>query len=286
MAVPDLSRRAFLGLAGGAVLLAACGGSDDSGGESGEGSQSDAIGGGVASSDLYRSDTPQRVAFVLTRGTGYYGGAVSAVTFTSPSGTASDPIPSTQHADGLPQDRGVNVVAATLDEPGVWTATLEVDGQQPEVPLQVNEAAVAPTVGSTAPVAVSPTVTDPLGVEPLCTRDPDCELHSVSLDQVQGSGRPVFAMFATPARCQTQYCGPTLDLLLDEMDPFRDAVEVVHVEIYQAETGTELVPTVDAWGLETEPWAFGIDGAGMVVGRLDGAFDRTEIRQLLQQLAG
>ena len=30
-----------------------------------------------------------------------------------------------------------------------------------------------------------------------------------------GSGKPVAVMFATPARCQSLYCGPVLDELLD-----------------------------------------------------------------------
>jgi hypothetical protein len=41
---------------------------------------------------------------------------------------------------------------------------------------------------------------------------------------------------------------------------------------------------VNAWGLESEPWLFGIDPTGKIVSRIDGAFDRGEIRNLLTNL--
>ena len=99
-----------------------------------------------------------------------------------------------------------------------------------------------------------------------------------------GSGKPVAVMFATPARCQTMYCGPVLTELLGVMAPYRDRVEIVHVEIYKDQTSDALVPTVDAWKLPGEPWLFGIDGAGTVVGRLDGAFGTDEVQDLLGRL--
>ena len=40
-------------------------------------------------------------------------------------------------------------------------------------------------------------------------------LALVSLAEVIGAGTPVAAMFATPALCASQYCGPVLDELLD-----------------------------------------------------------------------
>ena len=62
------------------------------------------------------------------------------------------------------------------------------------------------------------------------------------------------------------YCGPVLTELLGVMAPYQDRVQIVHVEIYKDQTSDALVPTVDAWALPGEPWLFGIDGAGTVVG--------------------
>jgi hypothetical protein len=106
----------------------------------------------------------------------------------------------------------------------------------------------------------------------------------VSLSSVIGAGKPVAALFATPARCQSQYCGPVLDELLKVMGPYEDRITFVHIEIYLAPTGTDHVPTVDAWGLPSEPWLFGIDGTGTIRARIDGAFGGTEMTKLLAAL--
>ena len=91
-------------------------------------------------------------------------------------------------------------------------------------------------------------------------------------------------MFATPARCQTQYCGPVLDTMLPMVATYSDRIDFVHVEIYKNNQTTDVVPAVGAWGLGGEPWLFGIDSGGLVTARLDGAFDATEIQALLDGL--
>jgi hypothetical protein len=109
----------------------------------------------------------------------------------------------------------------------------------------------------------------------------------VSLSSVIGAGKPVAALFATPARCQSQYCGPVLDDLLTLTDRYRGRVTFVHIEIYHSLTSpvTDQVPTVVAWNLPSEPMLFGIDAGGTVVSRLDGAFGRNEMTKLLDGLA-
>jgi hypothetical protein len=109
-------------------------------------------------------------------------------------------------------------------------------------------------------------------------------MHTTSLSDLIGSGRPVAVMFATPALCQTATCGPVLDQLLAVRAPYEDRVSFVHVEIYKTNKGTALVPTVDAWQLPGEPWLYTVDGSGVVRGRLDGAFGRGEIVQQLDAL--
>ena len=92
-------------------------------------------------------------------------------------------------------------------------------------------------------------------------------------------------MFATPALCASMYCGPVLDELLDVREPFGDAMAFVHVEIYESNRGAVRAPTVAAWKLPSEPWLYTVDGAGTIVGRLDGAFGRDEIEAQLEELA-
>ena len=99
--------------------------------------------------------------------------------------------------------------------------------------------------GASAPTDASPTPTNTLGVDPICTRDPMCPLHTASLDTVIGKGKPVAVLFATPARCQSQYCGPVLDSLLPLVGDYQDRVDIVHVDIYKGRRtrGEERPPT-------------------------------------------
>jgi hypothetical protein len=92
-------------------------------------------------------------------------------------------------------------------------------------------------------------------------------------------------MFATPALCQSQYCGPVLDELLDVMAPYQQqGVTMVHVEIYASTRGATLAPTVEAWGLPSEPWLYTIDATGVIRDRLDGAFATNEVTAALDRL--
>ena len=75
-----------------------------------------------------------------------------------------------------------------------------------------------------------------------------------------------------------------LDEFLDTIKAYGDQIVPVHIEIYQKPTGTALVPTVEAWRLPSEPWLFGIDAAGTVQSRIDGAFGGLEMKALLDAL--
>jgi hypothetical protein len=292
-----MSRRAFLVASGGAVLLAACGSSkgassSTSSRASGSGASERAgLTGGRLSSDLYASTAPQRFAFALQKDEKFYGGPPATISFRAKGGPAGPPLVAQYRSDGLPENHGVYTVEAVFATAGVWTGDIEVGGKPVQMFFQVSDQAVAPIVGTKAPVVPSPTVADPLGVDPLCTRtdasnDPaPCDLHTKNLVDITGKGRPVAVMFATPARCQSRFCGPVLDQLLSLQPQYQDRMDLVHVEIYRSTEGSDLVPTLDGWGIQSEPWLYTIDGSGTIQGRLDGAFSTSEIKALLDRLA-
>jgi hypothetical protein len=292
----DLSRRAFLGgglvVAGGLVTAASLG-SPAFGASS-----ANKLAPLVLSSDLYVSDQPQRLVVALARGgkrgIQFVSGPAAQFRFRAPTlpggtaATATSWVKAPLDRAGLPKGRGVYVSSPLLDTAGVWKVEAKTQGETVPFAIQVNAAPIAPVVGQPAPRAASPTLTDTLGVSPICTRQPMCPLHTVSLASVIGAGKPVAALFATPARCQSQYCGPVLDEMLHVMDPFKDRVTFVHIEIYKSLTASDQahVPTVDAWHLPSEPWLYGIDGAGVIRSRIDGAFGGDEMQALLTKLAG
>lgn len=239
----------------------------------------------VLSSDLHASPDPQRFVFAIARGARYASFGPAQVAFAPPGGTEGAILDTNLYKEGLPKGRGIYVTDAVFPVAGVYKAAAIVRGQQVPFAVQVKETAEAPLPGSAAPTAASPTPTDTLGVNPICTRRPKCPLHDVSLSDVIGTGRPVAVMFATPALCQSQYCGPVLDELLDVKGPYEQkGVKFVHVEIYESNRGATVSPTVEAWGLPSEPWLFTVDGAGIIQERLDGAFATNEVTAALDRL--
>lgn len=295
-----LSRRSFLRAVGGAVaggvVLGACG-SGDGDGEAGDGA-ADAPGTiagdhhaeptdlapAVLSSDLHVSDGPQRFAFALLAREGYASGGAARLAVAPPGATPDDFVDATLHTTGLPDRRGVYVAALRLGEAGTWSGLVERGDERLEFAFAVKPAAEAPAIGARAPAAASPTPDAPLGVDPICTREPQCPLHGRSLGTLVGAGRPVAVLFATPARCQSAYCGPVLDAMLPLVPDYEDRVDFVHVDIYRDLRSTEVSPTVRDWGLPSEPWLYGIDAAGTITGRLDGAFAQDEMQALLDRL--
>jgi len=280
---PELSRRAFLAASGAAVAGAAIAGATPAWAR---GATRKPLSPLVLSSDLYASPDPQRLAFAIAIGSKYASGAPAKVAVAPPGTTRGPVYATTLHREGLPKGRGVYVADVVLDQPGAWNALALTRGRRVAFALDVKQQPTAPVVGAAAPRAASPTRADTLGVKPICTRKPQCPLHEVSLADVIGTGRPVAALFATPALCQSQYCGPVLDELLDLRTPFTDTVTFVHVEIYRSNRGATRAPTVAAWGIESEPWLYTIDGAGTIVGRLDGAFGGDEMQAQLEALTG
>lgn len=288
----QVSRRSFLALTGGAVLLVACGSDDSTSGAGSDGTDTSgassgdaaAVQAGVVSSDLHVSNDPQRLALAALSLEGQVSGAPMSVAIAPPGGELGEFMPTTLRADGLPENRAIYTSAPVLDVEGVWDARIDYGGEESDFVFQVNPNPVAPVAGADAIVTPSATLADPLGVDPICTLSPQCPYHEKSLTDVLGAGKPVVIQFSTPARCQTQYCGPVLQTFVDLAGPYENDVEMVHVEIYPDSRSPEPVDAVLAWGLATEPWMYGVDASGTIVARLDGAFDATEMTEMLDQL--
>jgi hypothetical protein len=299
------NRRTFVvGALGGASLLgsagflAACGEDDKNDASASDSKSSTTIPGKVGGPEIFgvRSSTDvavgeNRVAFGIVSQKDSVVKEISQGTvkvgFSNDGKAPQEFIDATLRDQGL-DGRGLFTVQYDFDKAGIWDMAIQLDGKELPEPLswQVADKFAVAAPGDKAPTAASPTVADPMGVDPLCTRDPACDFHQDNLADVIGAGKPVVVLFATPALCQTRFCGPVLDLMIETETDFADAVIPVHVEIYKGAAIDEpVVPTVEAWGLPSEPWMFAIDGDGNIKARLDGAFDRAEIRSLFESVA-
>lgn len=195
------------------------------------------------------------------------------------------------HDEGLPT-RPYYLTTTRFDRAGVWFARAVVSGQQlVSPPFQVVDPATTkvPVPGRALLRVPTPTTADSRGVSPICTRQPPCPFHQVSLDAALDQHRPIALLFATPKFCQSRTCGPVLDVLVSVAGDFTSTVTFIHAEIYaddqQAPVTGRTSPSVNAFALEGEPFLFLAGRDGIVRTRLDGPFDRAEARQGLTQMA-
>ncbi|MGE0877100.1 MAG: hypothetical protein AB7L13_02815 [Acidimicrobiia bacterium] len=130
----------------------------------------------------------------------------------------------------------------------------------------------------------TPTTADAKGVNPICTRDPICPLHNVSLSTAMAEGKPIALLIATPLFCKTAICGPVLDVLLGQRATYGDRVTFIHAEVYTDKTIDKTTAAVDAYKLDYEPALFLADATGKIVNRLDVIYDTDELVENLDKL--
>ena len=168
---------------------------------------------------------------------------------------------------------GLYVTRLAFDEPGQYEFVAVTDGKfgTQAVNVASPDNAQAPVPGAEAQATETPTTDNDLGFAEICTLDPPCSMHDVSLDEALADGRPVMLLFATPAYCQTVVCGPAVSNVEQarQSEDYGDDLAWIHVEIYSDE-GKTIADPVTEWNLPTEPWLFSIGSDGKIADRLDG----------------
>ncbi len=297
------TRRDFLLAAGSAVLLAACGSDDNGNGTQGTDGNTSGTAGGTGSTT---ASTP-------ASGSAPNGFAVVQRFPNSPLFTPGEVRLPISLSDGqnlattgpdsikgkILMDDGTEVtdVVATLRNADIvvpyWevrtnlasvgTYVLRLEGDDGfGASFQVFEPAqvATPLTGSPLPPFDTPTVDDHRGVEPYCSLTPKpCPLHDVTLTAALATGKPVIYMIGTPAHCQTGTCAPGLEFLVAEHERVGDAVVMVHADVYADDAATTVAPAVEALKVDYEPIIYFADASGVVVDRLDGVWDSTELRE-------
>ncbi len=290
--MPTLSRRHFLAGSGAALVLAAC--SDDSppspeptSTTALEGAAGLVLGEAFDRNAMLLAGVPQRLPFVLFESTGGLLPVADApaelgVTFAKGAATV-DAGRTARRGDDV--DRPYYPVAATFPEAGDWSVVVDAGtGTTLESAVIVNATSSIPQLGQPMPSAATPTLADPLGVGTICTRDPVCPFHDLSLDAALAAGGPVAVLISTPEYCQVGICGPVLDLLI-EAAPGRPDLAVIHIEVFTEATSSSTGPASalvsDTFGLTYEPALFVSDATGTVSARLDNIFDSVELAEAL-----
>ncbi|MGH2829439.1 MAG: TlpA family protein disulfide reductase [Actinomycetota bacterium] len=215
------------------------------------------------------------------------------------SGKPIGPFTASWHGYSKPQEggpKGINAADVTFDKDGVWTLLLDIrpDGSKPllgvaAIQVKARDKASTKIPGQRAIPSETPTVKNSRGVNPICTREPACDMHDVTLKQALASGKPSVFIMATPKFCMSRTCGPNLEELIAVKRVAGDRAVFVHAEVYKddkPETISKFIasPAFKQWGFQSEPWLFVMDHNGTIVSRFEGPLTASEIRAVLDPL--
>ena len=172
-------------------------------------------------------------------------------------------------------------------EAGNWmvAAAIALDGGRAVGQGAVPVAAKVPAaVGTRARRLATPVATTAAGRRKICTREPACPLHAVSLDDALKAGRPTVVTFATPLLCSSQMCGPVVDEQMVAADRLGARASFIHVEIYPSRSTAKPARTFLQYGFRTEPWLLVIDRDGVIRARYEGPVTAGQIEDALRPL--
>ncbi len=180
--------------------------------------------------------------------------------------------------------------ALTFSPPAAGSYLARTDFSDFDVEFVVVERDETPLwqVGETLPGFDTPTFDDGRGVAQICTRvGGPCDFHELTLNEALSNGRPTALLISTPAFCQTDVCGPSLEDLIATASG-RDDINIIHHEVFadvarDQDQGLLPVPAplLVEWEYDFEPSLFVMDADATIVGASHFAFDRNETEGLV-----
>lgn len=315
---PRLHARLLTALLAVGLLAAACGGGEQTDGGGGMTTPTPDAAGGMqailASVDLYAGE-PQRVLVGLVFGDGQlvsYGTVSYSFSYT---GTAAAPMqpeqgpivdarylptPGTPSGGATPaitlpsEARGVyQADDVTFDRAGYWmlevTAELPDGTQTATATVPVRDVPALPAPGQQALMTENLVIGDPsapvAAIDSLAAVDgvvPDADLHASTIADAIARGDVTIVLFATPAYCMSQFCGPVNELVETIAGAYAGRATFIHVEIWRDFQNQVINKAAAEWlyrdGDLTEPWLYLIGRGGTIIDRWGSLFDPDEVR--------
>lgn len=179
---------------------------------------------------------------------------------------------------------------ASFDAAGRWVARISATlaGGSTIAPVdaafEVLSAYRIPALDTAPPASQNDTFDTNSNVASLCSRDPVCPLHDKVIADQLGRGRPLVVQFSTPAFCETRFCGPVLDVLLDQVPAYQDRIDFIHIEVWQDFQLRQYRAATQEWGLPTEPITFFMRPDGTISSFLESVFSGDELTARLDGL--
>lgn len=246
---------------------------------------------GDAESELLKGTS--RYAFGLVDTDGPVSGArVTVYAGSDPKQPATVTAAATELTDEGLSGRGLYVAQVPFAHAGSYYVAIIADTDKGSLKggtkVTVASKSKSPVPGQHVPSIATPTTKNPRGAKPLCSRRPKpCTMHAVSLDTALKSGKPTVVVFAAPAFCQTELCGPDVEIVQRYARLHAKRVNFLHIEAYRGATtptNGKLAPALEAFHFDSEPWLYVIDKRGVVVERISGAFAGSELAAALAKV--
>ena len=199
----------------------------------------------------------------------------------------------------IPDVNGFWSADVEFDQAGQWALETILVREDEELDVRrftfpVRETSQLPNIGDPAPAAENLT----LGTEPNIKRvstdpDPEPALYEMTIAEALQAGKPLVVTFATPAFCQTRFCGPVVDNVKEVRAAFVDQVNFIHIEpfvlddqgqLVQNAQGVVVAEPMQQWRLQTEPWIFIVGADGRIAARFEGAASPDELRSAIEKV--
>ena len=199
----------------------------------------------------------------------------------------------------IPDEIGFWTADVTFDQAGQWSADVLVsqDGDESLVTFEfpVAEESAFPNVGDAAIPSENLTLSEEPNIKKLSTSpDPEPAFYELTIAQALENDRPIVITFATPAFCETRFCGPVVENVKVVWRDFGEQVDFIHVEPFELDDEGQLVVSdeggrvaVEAtleWRLRSEPWIFIVGADGTITKRFEGAASPDQIAEALEEL--
>ena len=186
-----------------------------------------------------------------------------------------------------------NIYVAKIETPApgtYWLLAEPVGGRRIQAlgNVVVKKQPAAPAIGDRAIPSRNPTVAGGRDPRRITTaRPPDTELLRVSVAQALAAKKPFVVTFSTPQYCQTRACGPVVQVVQSVAKRWQPrGVDFIHIEIYKGNDPAQGTNRwVDEWRLQSEPFTFVVDRAGVIRAKLEGAFSAAELEAAVKKVA-
>jgi hypothetical protein len=201
-------------------------------------------------------------------------------------------------SDVGPQYGGIPVYIGIVRFPDVGQFQYQVTATQNGRPVSGHAFVTVALKGPEVPVgARPPAVSQPVLGDPgvtLAQTDsgvPPDSWHTETVAQGLAQHRPMVLYFGDPAYCPSKTCGPTRDIVQQLCAQFCSRMLFEHIETYYPAgppgPTAHVNPAFDAFGLQTDPWVYFVNGSGVVSDRYEGPVTLDELVQSAQgTLAG